>query len=56
VDWKNDDVVTTTFGTLKQAQAESYEEAMSVVEAIIEQMISSGFDYTTLEELRQRIR
>jgi hypothetical protein len=29
---------------------------MSVVEGIIEEMIGSGFDYTTLEELRQRIR
>jgi len=33
-----------------------YESAMSVVESIIEEMISSGFDYTTLEELRQRMR
>jgi hypothetical protein len=33
-----------------------YESAMSVVEGIIEEMISSGFDYTTLEELQQRIR
>ena len=33
-----------------------YECAMSVVESIIEEMISSGFDYTTLEELRQRMR
>ena len=56
MDWKNDDVVTTTFGTLKQAQAESYEEAMSVVDSIIDQMIDGGFDYATLEELRQRIR
>ena len=54
--WKDDDEVTTTFRTIKQSQAESYAEAMSVVEGIIEEMISSGFDYTTLEELQQRIR
>jgi hypothetical protein len=34
----------------------SYESAMSVVESIIQEMIDSGFDYTTLEELQQRIR
>jgi hypothetical protein len=33
-----------------------YECAMSVVESIIEEMIGSGFDYATLEELRQRMR
>jgi hypothetical protein len=33
-----------------------YESAMSVVESIIQEMIDGGFDYTTLEELQQRIR
>jgi hypothetical protein len=54
--WEDEDEVVTTFRTIKQSQAEAYAEAMSVVEGIIEEMISSGFDYTTLEELQQRIR
>ena len=33
-----------------------YTLAMSVVEDIIEEMIASGFDIATLEELGQRIR
>ena len=33
-----------------------YESAMSVIESIIQEMIDGGFDYTTLEELQQRIR
>jgi hypothetical protein len=56
VSWKDEDEVTTTFGTLKQAQLESYEYAIEMVEEVIHEMIVGGFDYTTLEELRQRIR
>jgi hypothetical protein len=33
-----------------------YESAIAMVEEVIHEMIVSGFDYTTLEELRQRIR
>ena len=41
---------------MEVSEAESYEQAMFIVEDIINQMIDSGFDYETLEELRQRIR
>jgi hypothetical protein len=41
---------------MEVSETESYEQAMFVVEDIIKQMIESGFDYETLEELRQRIR
>jgi hypothetical protein len=34
----------------------SYESAIAMVEEVIHEMIVAGFDYTTLEELRQRIR
>jgi hypothetical protein len=41
---------------MEVSETESYEQAMFVVEDIIKQMIENGFDYETLEELRQRIR
>jgi hypothetical protein len=33
-----------------------YEEAIAMVDSVITEMIDSGFDFTTLEELGQRIR
>ncbi len=61
-DWQPEDEVTTTFGTIKQAQAESYqqgwEDAINNVLDISQQMRYNdnlSWNNETLEELEQRI-
>lgn len=59
-DWKDEDEVTTTFRSIKQAQAEAYQEgwedAINYVLDISRQMrYTDVFKTPTLEELEQRI-
>jgi hypothetical protein len=39
-----------------ELEAIGYTYAMAIVEEMIQEMIDSGFDVATLEELRQKIR
>lgn len=59
-DWKDEDEVTTTFRSIKQAQAEAYQEgwedAINYVLDISKQMrYNNPYITPTLEELEQRI-
>jgi predicted transcriptional regulator len=59
-DWQPEDEVTTTFGSIKQAQMEAYndgwEDAINYVIDISKQMrYNNPYITPTLEELEQRI-